>query len=101
MLTRIMAGALALALAAALAFGWLWHRQTGRLAVTTKALESATAAEKRGRQASARLAAEKLALAREQAALRQALDAALALPKNREWADATVPQEVRDALERP
>lgn len=99
MLTRALAYALAVALLAAAGLGFLYHRQTGALAVKTEALKSAVAAQKRSDKASARLAADRLALARSEALLRQRLDAALALPKNTEWANATVPQEVRDALE--
>lgn len=105
-MTRYLAIALALALLALGGAGLLLKRsytangamkaQNTELAQRVKTAQEAA---KRSDKASARLAADRLALARSEALLRQRLDAALALPKNREWADSTVPQEVRDALE--
>jgi hypothetical protein len=96
-MNRMFLGAFVLLLAALCALGTLTYHQAGKLRVTEDALKRATSAAKQSDRATARAAAEKAAVARQMASLRQALDAALA--SQPEWAAQPVPQEVLDALQ--
>lgn len=100
MLPRNWAASLiALLLTLAAVLGFALHRQIGATAVAREEARTAQEGLEKLQATSARRERQRAATARQEAAARHRLDAALA--KSPEWADQPVPQEIQDALADP